>query len=163
MLGTQGPHRSAGRAFPQGFPLLPLPVPHPSPRPSPSGPSLLPEARLLGWVRERQSVRWCQGPELESLARHLTPLGFSSLTQSKNKTTFPIVSAVPSMCLGGLICEKSASERGGGQQCVRSEACPRTAIHCEDNGILPLEYLVKVKPAETAPSFSFSWNLIISC
>lgn len=61
------------------------------------------------------------GPGLGILGKSSDPLGFGSLTQSKNKTTFPIVSAVPSVCLGGLMCENSASEGGRGQQCVRSE------------------------------------------
>ena len=53
-VGAQGPHRRAGRAFAQGFPLFSLRVSHPSLGLSPHDPLLLPEARLLGWVRERQ-------------------------------------------------------------------------------------------------------------
>lgn len=103
-------HRSAGKASPRGPTPPPFKVPHPSPRLSPRAQapgfllvpaSLLPEARLLGWVRKRQCVPWYQGPGLESW-QVSWPLWASvrscKAKQNKTKQTFPIVPAVASMC-----------------------------------------------------------------
>lgn len=133
-IGNSGTSQKGRKSFSSRLSSASARVPQPEPGPL-CGPSLLPEARLLGWVSGRGSLCGV-GVRPELNQQGIWPLWASVPYTKQKQNNFSDRFAVPSMCLGFDVWKLSL-RGGGGQQCEEWEAGPRTAIHCEDNGIPP--------------------------